>query len=85
MFLKLARCEVFQNPSPLFLPGSIKWPPLNRVLENCRAFRVWGCTEAPLVTVGFIDEAEEELAANTDGFVNNWDVRVIDDRAALAG
>lgn len=48
-------------------------------LENCRAFRVYGCTEAPLISVGFIGEDELELAANTDGRVFNWDVKIIDD------
>ncbi len=49
------------------------------VLENCRAFRVYGCTEAPLISVGFIGEDELLLAANTDGRVFNWDVKIIDD------
>ena len=49
------------------------------VLENCRAFRVYGCTEAPLISVGFIAEDELSLAANTDGKIYNWDVKIVDE------
>lgn len=49
------------------------------VMENCRAFRVYGCTEAPLVTVGFIEDGEMELAATTDGRILNWEVKIVDD------
>jgi len=49
------------------------------VLANCRAFRVYGCTEAPLVTVGWRGDDELALAAHTDGRIHNWDVRIVDD------
>lgn len=58
------------------------------VLENCRAFRVYGCTEAPLISVGFIGDDELSLAANTDGRIYNWDVKIIDEQGgelALGG
>ncbi|GAB3114210.1 AMP-binding protein [Aestuariicella hydrocarbonica] len=53
------------------------------VLENCQAFRVYGCTEAPLVSVGFIEKDELNLAANTDGRILNWEVLVIDDQGRV--
>ncbi len=51
----------------------------HRVLESCRAFRVYGSTESPLVTVGFRSPDQEKLAAETDGFIFNWQVRIEDD------
>lgn len=49
------------------------------VLADCRAVRVYGSTEVPLVTVGFIGDQETQLAAETDGKVRNYDVRICDD------
>jgi acyl-CoA synthetase (AMP-forming)/AMP-acid ligase II len=68
----------------LFACGGASVPPsliraTHRTLENCRAFRVYGSTEAPLVTVGFQKPEEEALAAETDGRFYNWDVQVQDD------
>ncbi len=67
-----------------FACGGASVPPTlitdaHRVFANCRAFRVYGCTEAPLITVGFMQTEEETLAANTDGRINNWDVLIVDD------
>jgi acyl-CoA synthetase (AMP-forming)/AMP-acid ligase II len=67
-----------------FACGGASVPPgliydTHRILDNCRAFRVYGCTEAPLVTVGFIAAEQEVLAATTDGRILNWDVRIIDE------
>ncbi len=67
-----------------FACGGASVPPelirrTHRVLDNCRAFRVYGSTEVPLVSVGFLDPAEEDLAAETDGRCFNWDVRILDD------
>ena len=67
-----------------FACGGASVPPTlitdaHRVFANCRAFRVYGCTEAPLITVGFLKPEEESLAATTDGRINNWDVLIIDD------
>jgi acyl-CoA synthetase (AMP-forming)/AMP-acid ligase II len=39
---------------------------------NCRAFRVFGSSEAPMVTQGCIDN--DYLAAHTDGQVHDWDI-----------
>ncbi|MFV8816099.1 AMP-binding protein [Haliea sp. E17] len=67
-----------------FACGGASVPPelirrTHRVLDNCRAFRVYGSTEAPLVSVGFLAPEEEDLAAETDGRRFNWEVRVVDD------
>lgn len=76
----------------LFACGGASVPPslirrAREVLERCRAFRVYGSTESPLVTVGFLGDDEVELAANTDGRCFNWEVRVLDeqDRALPQG
>jgi non-ribosomal peptide synthetase component E (peptide arylation enzyme) len=50
------------------------------VLENCRAFRVYGSSEAPLVTLGFVREGTLDLAAGTDGEVVHYEVRIVDDQ-----
>ncbi|MFN2328360.1 MAG: AMP-binding protein [Chromatocurvus sp.] len=68
----------------LFACGGASVPPqlirrTHRVLDNCRAFRVYGSTEAPLVTTGFQLPEEEDLAAGTDGHIYNYEVRVLDD------
>jgi acyl-CoA synthetase len=51
----------------------------HEVLADCRAVRVYGSTEVPLVTVGFTGEGETQLAAETDGKVRNYEVRICDD------
>ncbi|MDG1066683.1 MAG: AMP-binding protein [Luminiphilus sp.] len=48
-------------------------------LDACRAVRVYGSTEVPLVTVGFLDAEQRSLAAETDGRVANYDVIIVDD------
>jgi non-ribosomal peptide synthetase component E (peptide arylation enzyme) len=49
------------------------------VLQHCRAFRVYGSSEAPLITLGFVREGTLDLAATTDGEVVHYDVRIVDD------
>ena len=68
----------------LFGCGGAAVPPelikkVHKVMHRCCAFRVYGSTEAPLVSMGFISPNEIDLAANTDGKVTNWDVKVVDD------
>ncbi len=53
-------------------------PAANAAFENCRAFRVFGASEVPLVTLGFPKAEDEHLAATTDGAVIDYDVRVVD-------
>ena len=50
-----------------------------KVLDNCRAFRVFGSSEVPLVTLGFVTEQQLDLAANTDGEILDYSVKVVDD------
>ena len=54
-------------------------PAANRAFERCRAFRVFGSSEVPLVTLGYPAAADEMLAATTDGAPIDYTVRVIDD------
>jgi acyl-CoA synthetase (AMP-forming)/AMP-acid ligase II len=49
-----------------------------RVLPNCRSFRVYGSSEAPMITLGFCAPGQERLAAETDGEIVDYDVRVVD-------
>jgi acyl-CoA synthetase (AMP-forming)/AMP-acid ligase II len=49
------------------------------VLANCRAFRVYGSSEAPLVTLGFVREGTLDLAATTDGELVHYEARIVDD------
>ncbi len=80
-----AKTDALDLPSLRFFAcGGASVPPnlitdAHSVLANCRAFRVYGCTEAPLITVGFLKPEEEILAATTDGRINNWDVIIADD------
>jgi acyl-CoA synthetase len=57
----------------------------HEVLADCRAVRVYGSTEVPLVTIGFTGEGETQLAAETDGKVRNYEVRICDDDGADLG
>jgi len=49
-----------------------------RVLPNCRSFRVYGSSEAPMITMGFCRPGQESLAAETDGEVVDYEVRIVD-------
>lgn len=67
-----------------FACGGAEVPPAliykaREVLDNCRAFRVFGSSEVPLVTLGFVDECELEQAATTDGEIMDYQVRLVDD------
>ena len=48
-------------------------------LENCRAFRVYGSSEAPFITLGFLKPEQARLAAETDGEIVDYEVIVVDD------
>lgn len=48
-------------------------------LDNCRAFRVYGSTETPTVTNGFVGADQQQLAAETDGEIYAWEVKILDD------
>lgn len=48
-------------------------------LAGCRAFRVYGSSEAPLVAMGFCGADEMDLAAETDGEIRAYEVKIADD------
>ena len=54
-------------------------PAANAAFESCHAFRVFGASEVPLVTLGYPAAADEHLAATTDGAIIDYDVRIVDD------
>ncbi len=67
----------------LFMSGGAPVPPeviyrANRTFKNCLAFRLYGSSEAPTVTLGIRSHAEVELGANTDGRIVNHEVRLCD-------
>lgn len=51
-------------------------PAANAAFANCKAFRVFGASEVPLVTFGW--PHDQHLAATTDGAVVDYDVRIVD-------
>ena len=68
----------------LFACGGASVPPAliyeaSTTFADCLAVRVYGSTEVPLVTVGFPESENSVLAAETDGRIHNYDVRVCDD------
>jgi len=67
----------------LFMSGGAPVPPelitrTNQVLPGCLAFRVYGSSEAPTVTLGIRSRAQAHLGATTDGRIVNHEVRLID-------
>lgn len=86
-----ARVERNRLPSLRFFAcGGAAIPPdlipaANAAFERCRAFRVFGASEVPLVTFGW--PHDEHLAATTDGEVVDYEVRIVDgdDRDLPAG
>nr|WP_283164359.1 AMP-binding protein [Shewanella corallii] len=66
----------------LFACGGAVVPPkvifdATRILPNCQAIRVYGSSETPIVTLGFLLPGQENLAANTDGHVFRYQVRIV--------
>lgn len=51
-------------------------PTANAAFANCRAFRVFGASEVPLVSCGW--PQDEYLAATTDGAIVDYDLRIVD-------
>ena len=54
-------------------------PTANALFENAHAFRVFGSSEVPLVTLGYPNAADAQLAATTDGAVMDYGVRIVDE------
>jgi acyl-CoA synthetase (AMP-forming)/AMP-acid ligase II len=48
-------------------------------LANCRAYRVYGSSEVPLVSQGFTGADQMDRAAETDGQIRTYEVRIVDD------
>lgn len=57
------------------VPGDLI-PAANAAFARCRAFRVFGASEVPLVSSGW--PHDEHLAATTDGAIIDYDVRIVD-------
>lgn len=51
----------------------------NETFARACAFRVFGCSEAPMVTLGWLGRAHAERAATTDGEIVDYEVRLVDD------
>ena len=71
----------------LFACGGAAVPPqvvyqACEVLDNCRVFRVYGSTETPVITNGFVGADQLQLAAETDGEIYGYDVRIVDEQGA---
>lgn len=58
---------------------------VKRILPNCRAFRVYGSSEAPMITLGFCAPGQERLAAETDGEIVDYEVRVVNSEGRAVG
>lgn len=68
----------------VFACGGASVPPAlirraHAVLKHCRAFRVYGATEVPLIGRGCVDPDDEATAADTDGIIVDYEVRIVDD------
>jgi acyl-CoA synthetase (AMP-forming)/AMP-acid ligase II len=51
----------------------------NATFAQTCAFRVFGCSEAPMITLGWLGAANAELAATTDGEIQDYEVLVVDE------
>jgi acyl-CoA synthetase (AMP-forming)/AMP-acid ligase II len=51
----------------------------NKVFSTPCALRIYGSSEAPLITVGYPPLENPELAATTDGIIIDYEVRIVDD------
>ncbi|MFK7977462.1 MAG: AMP-binding protein [Halioglobus sp.] len=54
-------------------------------LDNCKAFRVYGSTEAPIITLGFVAADQQTLAGTTDGMIYAYDVKILDEEGNELG
>lgn len=81
--LDLAQKQGRRLPSLRTFPcGGAAVPPelirrVARVFANCRAFRVYGSSEAPVITLGYPGEGQQALAAETDGEPVDYEVRLV--------
>lgn len=66
----------------IFACGGAAVPPdlirkADATFADCRSFRVYGSSETPMITQGVLDDRER--AAVSDGRINDWEVKVVDD------
>ena len=82
--LNLCEARNITLPSMRLFPcGGAAIPPeliyrVRRSLPNCTAFRLYGSSEAPLITMGYFLPGQEKLAAETDGAIYDYEVKVVD-------
>lgn len=55
----------------------------DKAFARCVAFRVYGSTEAPTVTLGVVDRGETALRAETEGYVVGHEIRLVDDEGKV--
>ena len=67
--LRIFACGGASVPPSLIRRADALWP-------NCRTFRAFGSSEAPMVTQGWVGPGEADLAADTDGGVVDFDLRI---------
>ncbi|HLY57446.1 MAG TPA: AMP-binding protein [Stellaceae bacterium] len=92
-FLRELACLAADRGSPLpslryFPTGGAPVPPdvilqADRAFARCVSFRIYGSTEAPTVTWGCVEPAQQALRATTEGFVLGHEMRLVD-RAGVA-
>jgi cyclohexanecarboxylate-CoA ligase len=68
----------------VFACGGAAVPPAlvqraNALFAKGRTFRVYGSTEAPMTTLGFVSDGTLDLAAETDGRIVDYEVRIVDE------
>ena len=69
--LRIFACGGAAVPPSLIRRADAAW-------AGCRSFRAYGSSEAPMVTQGWVGEGERDLAADTDGGVVDFEVRITD-------
>ncbi|GJD52216.1 Medium-chain fatty-acid--CoA ligase [Methylobacterium crusticola] len=79
---RLASLKVFACGGAAVSPGLVRRA--NGLFARGRACRVYGSTEAPMVTLGFVGPGSADLAADTDGRIVDYAVAVVDEAGAPA-
>ena len=74
---RLPSLNVFGCGGAAVPPGLIRRA--NSAFANSCAFRIYGATEAPVVTLGYLGATGADAAADTDGEIVGYEVRVVDD------
>lgn len=74
---RLPSLNVFACGGAAVPPGLIRRA--NEYFANSCAFRVYGSTESPVVTLGFRGPGTDDVSADTDGQIVGYDVRFVDD------